>query len=173
MAEPCIATSSRSEGTPDGQLPAQANHAEQPAAAGVAEAAVAPADAAVLPPTDRQQQHTGEAQPAPESGIPEELRPATRTRRQAAKRGRQADFVRGDESDSEAERSVAGGRAGSSNSWHPGDADSDSDASTRKRRKNEQVSLRHLNCNRVSVQTPVSRLQPLVQLLVALRKLTQ
>ena len=153
MAEPCVATSSRSEGTPDGQLPAQAdNSREQPVAAGVAEAAEASADAAVLPSTDRQeQQQAGEAQPMSESGIQEELRPSMRTRRQAAKRGLQTDFVRGDDSDSEAERS-AGGRARSSNSWHPGDADSDSDASTRKRRKNEQASWRQLFCMHVSVQ---------------------
>ena len=67
------------------------------------------------------------------------LEPSRRTRRQAARRGLQADFVRGDESDSEAAVSL-GRRAGSSVSWHPGDADTDSDASTRKRRRTEQVS---------------------------------
>ena len=142
MADPCVATSSHSEGTPDGQLPAQANEPKQLVANGVVQPDVAPANAAVLPsPGIQQQQHAGDAQPALESGIQEDLRPPMRTRRQAAKRSMQTDFVRGDESDSEAARSAGGGRAGSSNSWHPGDVDSDSDASTRKRRKNEQASL--------------------------------
>ena len=175
MAEPCVATSSRSEGTPDGQLPMQADNLQQPIATGVAQPEVAPADVAAMPPTGRRrQQRAGEAQPTLDSGtMPEDPRPLMRTRRQAAKRGMQADFVRGDESDSDAARSAGGGRAGSSNSWHPGDADSDSDASTRKRRKTEQASLRYLCC---LVAVSIKSVQPgpaLAQLLVPLHKLTQ
>ncbi len=171
MAEPCVATSSRSEGTPDGQ--AQAEDVKQPVATGVAQPGVVPADAAVLPSPGRQQQHAGEAQPMLESGIQEDPRPAMRTRRQAAKRSMQTDFVRGDESDSDAVRSAGGGRAGSSNSWHPGDADSDSDASTRKRRKNEQARMRDNPVAYTSQSYSFSQGQLSAQLLIPWRVLTQ
>ena len=143
MAEPCGGNSSRSEGTPDGQLPAQADATKQPAADFTAQAAVATADAASVHFTEERQQVAGATQPMLESSSQRELRPSVRTRRQAAGRGLQADFVRGEEWDSDAEAEAeasTGRRAGSSNSWHPGDGDSASDASTRKRRKTEQVS---------------------------------
>jgi hypothetical protein len=163
MAEPCGATSSRSEGTSEGQAARHSTTAEQPEASLAAEARLVACAPAPLQPDDAQQRDASAAKAASPLGAEQDLgvqsdaRPSKRrTRGQASKRGLQADFVGGDDSDSDAERESSR-RAGSSNSWHPGDVDSDSDASTRKRRKNEGVSalalLEHLTRQVRSVQS--------------------